>query len=107
MRMTEMTRTSHLGLGSDDLLIGDADALQGACAHELLAVHRVDGPAWVPRLPPTCHRPGLQLPHLLALGGRLLCHQGGLHGRLQAILGLLLQQTWSQMQQTTSLSIGQ
>ena len=47
-------------------LIGDADIVQSTRAHELLAVHRVDGPARVTRLPPGRHCLRLQLAYLCA-----------------------------------------
>ncbi|KAA6424581.1 MAG: hypothetical protein FRX49_05790 [Trebouxia sp. A1-2] len=59
-----MPAWSRRGGGDQGAVIGHADIVQGASAHELLAVHRVDSPAWVARLPPGGHRLWLQLPHL-------------------------------------------
>ncbi len=54
--------------------IGHADVVQSTSAHELLTVHRVDGPARVTRLPPRGHCLRLQLPDL-HLTNNLVCQQ--------------------------------
>ena len=75
------------------LLIEDIERVQRTRGHELVAVNWVDSPPWVAGLPPGSYRLRLQLPHLLALPWRLLCHQRRLHRRLRAVLRLLLKQT--------------
>ena len=65
-RSWQLLRLTHAGWHGrcNPCLITLLGTLQRPCVHEGLAVHWVDGPPRVPRLPPAGHSLRLQLPHL-------------------------------------------